>query len=97
MDGHSRHKHDSNHVVTSLVRVLGDVRTRRGLSLVVRIQADNHERDNKNKYRFVFCTIFVVLGNFREVQLNFFIVGRTFNDVDQQLACSQKPQNNKTC
>ena len=40
LDAH--HKHDSNQVVTSIVRVLGDVRSQRGtLPPTLRIQADN--------------------------------------------------------
>ena len=46
----SHHKHDSNQVVTSIMHVIDDVRARRGGKLppVLRIQADNCGRENKN-------------------------------------------------
>ena len=52
LDAH--HKYNSNQVITSIVRVLGDVRSRQGtLPPTLRIQADNCSRENKNKYIFV--------------------------------------------
>ena len=54
LDAH--HKHDSNQVITSIVCVLGDVRSRRGtLPPTLRIQADNCLRENKNKYVWILC------------------------------------------
>ena len=59
------HAHDSNQVVTSLAKVLGDVRSRKGsLPPVLRIQADNYGRENKNKYMFAYCASLVALGYF---------------------------------
>ena len=85
IDAH--HKHDSNQVVTSLVRVLGDVRARRGtLPPTLRIQADNCGRENKNCYMFAFCAALVALGHFREVQMYFLIVGHTHEDIDQKFS-----------
>ena len=54
----SHHKHDSNQVVTSIMHVIDDVRTRRGgkLLLVLRIQADNCRRENKTST----CLLFVL-------------------------------------
>ena len=66
----AHHAHDSNQVVTSLAKVLGDVRSRKGsLPPVLRIQADNCGRKNKNKYMFAYCASLVALGYFREVRL----------------------------
>ena len=44
------HKHDSNQVVTSIMHVIDDVRTCHGEKFppVLRIQADNCGRENKN-------------------------------------------------
>ena len=76
-------KHYSNQVVTSIMKVLGDIRIRQGtFPPTLRIQADNCSRENKNKYMFAFCACLVALGHFREVQLSFFIVGHTHNDID---------------
>ena len=48
LDAH--HKHDSNQVIMSIVRVLGDVRSRRGtLPPTLRIQANNCARENKKQ------------------------------------------------
>ena len=85
MDAH--HKHDSNQVVTSIVKVLGDVRIRRGtFPPTLRIQADNCSRENKNKYMFAFCACLVALGHFQEVQLSFLIVEHTHDDIDQRFS-----------
>ena len=81
------HAHDSNQVVTSLAKVLGDVRSRKGsLPLVLRIQADNCGRENKNKYMFAYCASLVALGYFREVRLSFLIIGHTHEDIDQRFS-----------
>ena len=85
VDAH--HKHDSNQVVTSIVKVLDDVKNRRRTLLpTLCIQADNYSRENKNKYMFAFCAYFVALGHFREVQLSFLIVGHIHDDVDQRFS-----------
>ena len=85
LDAH--HEHDSNQVVTSIVHVLGDVRSRQGtLPPTLRIQADNCSREHKNKYMFGFCATLVALGHFWEVQLSFLIVGHTHEDIDQRFS-----------
>ena len=85
VDAH--HKHDCNQVVTSIVKVLGDVKIRWGtLPPTLRIQADNRSQENKNKYMFAFCAPLVALGHFREVQLSFLIVGHTHDDIDQRFS-----------
>ena len=79
------HKHNSNQVVMSIIRVLGNVRSRRGtLPPTLCIQADNCSRENKNKYMFGFCATLVALGHFWEVQLSFLIVGHTHEDINQR-------------
>ena len=83
----AHHAHDNNQVVTSLAKVLDDVRSRKGsLPPVLRIQADNYGRENKNKYMFAYCASLVALGYFREVRLSFLIVGHTHEDIDQQFS-----------
>ena len=83
VDAH--HKHDSNQVMTSIVKVLGDVKNRRRtLPPTLRIQADNCSRVNQNKYMFAFCACLVALGHFREVQSSVLIVGHTHDDIDQR-------------
>ena len=80
----AHHAHDSNQVVTSLAKVLGDVQSRKGsLPPVLRIQAENCGRENKNKYMFAYCASLVALGYFREVRISFLIVGHTHEDIDQ--------------
>ena len=74
-------------MVTSLAKVLGDVRSRKGsFPPVLQIQANNYGRENKNKYMFVYCTSLVAIGYFQEVRLSFLIVGHTHEDIDQQLS-----------
>ena len=83
----THHKHDSNQDITSIICVLGNVRSRRDtLPLTLRIRADNCSRENKNKYMFRFCATLVALGHFREVQLSFLIVGHTHEDIDQRFS-----------
>ena len=84
----SHHKHDSNQVVTSIMHVIDDVRARRGGKLppVLRIQADNCGRENKNQYMFVFCAVLVGLRYFVEVYLSFLLVGHTHEDIDQRFS-----------
>jgi hypothetical protein len=85
IDAH--HKHDSNQVVTSIMKVLQDVKHRRGkLAPVLRIQADNCGRENKNVYIFGLCATLVALGFFKEIQLSFLIVGHTHEDIDQRFS-----------
>ena len=85
VDAH--HKHDSNQVVTSIMKVLGDVRQRRStFSPLLQIQADNCGRENKNKYVFGLCATLVGLGYFSKVQLSFLIVGHTHKDIDQRFS-----------
>ena len=85
VDAH--HKHDSNQVVTSIMKVLSDVRQRRGtFSPLLQIQANNCGRENKNKYVFGFCATLVGLGYFSEVQLSFLIIGHTHEDIDQRFS-----------
>ena len=83
----SHHKHDSNQVVTSIMKVLCDVKHQRGrLPPVLRIQADNCGRENKNVYILGLCATLVALGFFKEIQLSFLIVGHTHEDIDQRFS-----------
>ena len=84
----SHHKHDSNQVITSIMHVIADVRTRRGGTLppVLRIQANNCGRENKNQYMFALCAMLVGLGYFAEVYLSFLLVGHTHEDIDQRFS-----------
>ena len=83
----AHHAHNNNQVVTSLAKVLGDVRSRKGLlPPVLRIQADNCGRENKNKYMFAYYASLVALGYFWEVRLSFFIVGHTHEDINQRFS-----------
>jgi hypothetical protein len=83
IDAH--HKYDSNQVITSVMHVIADVRWRKGrLPPMLRIQVDNTTRENKNIYMFALCATLVGLGYFQEVQLCFFIVRHTHEDIDQR-------------
>ena len=84
----SHNKHDSNQVITSIMNVINDVRdSREGLlPCVLRIQADNYGRENKNQYMFAFCVVLVRLGYFVEVYLSFLLVGHTHEDIDKRLS-----------
>jgi hypothetical protein len=66
IDAH--HKHDSNQVVTSIMKVLQDVRRRcNRLPHHLRIQGDNCGRENKNVYIIALCGTLVALGFFKEI------------------------------
>lgn len=83
----SHHKHDSNQVVTSIMKVLQDVqRIRKKLPPILHIQADNCGRENKNVYMLGMCAALVGLGFFKEIQLSFLIVGHTHEDIDQRFS-----------
>ena len=61
----SHHKHDSNQVVTSIIKVLCDVKHWKGqFPHVLRIQADNCGRENNNVYILGLCATLVALGFF---------------------------------
>ena len=84
----SHHKYDSNHVITSIINVINDVRDRRGgfLPPMLQMQVDNCSHENKNQYMFVFCAALVGLGFFAEVYLSFLLVGHTHEDIDQRFS-----------
>jgi hypothetical protein len=85
IDGH--HRHDSNQVVTSIMRVLNAVHNARGtLPPILCIQADNCARENKNKFLFGLCATLVGLGYFEEVCVGFLLVGHTHSDIDQRFS-----------
>ena len=84
----SHYKYDSNQVITSIMHVIVDVRTRRGGTLppVLRIQADNCGKENKNQYMFAFCATLVELEYFAKMYLSFLLVGHTHDDIDQRFS-----------
>jgi hypothetical protein len=43
---------------------------------------DNATGDNKNRFVFCFWSLLVAKGIFREVYVNFILVGHTYNDID---------------
>jgi len=54
----------------------------RSLPPVLTLQLDNASGDNKNQWVFAFCSLLVYRAIFREVFINFFIVGHTHEDID---------------
>ena len=46
------------------------------------LQLDNACGDNKNRWVFAFCSLLVHKGVFREIFINFLIVGHTHDDID---------------
>ena len=49
---------------------------------ILNVQMDNATRDNKNRYVFCFWSLLVANKIFREVYVNFMIVGHTHDDID---------------
>ena len=84
----SHHKHDSNQVITSIMNIINDVRDCRGglLPPILRIRADNCDRENKNQYMFAFCATLVGLGFFADVYISFLLVEQTHEDIDQRFS-----------
>ena len=86
IDAH--HKHDSNHVVTSIMRVLEYVHhSRVSLPPIVSIQVDNYVWENKNKYLLRLCAALIGLGYFEEVWVSFLFVGHIHIDTNQCFSC----------
>jgi hypothetical protein len=75
--------HDSNSVISSIMKVL---RSMQGfgerLPPILRLQADNCWRENKNRFVFSFLSLLVKFQIFKEVEMGFMIVGHTHTDVD---------------
>ena len=46
------------------------------------LQLDNASGDNKNRWVFAFCSLLVYRAIFREIYINFLIVGHTHEDID---------------
>jgi hypothetical protein len=83
IDAH--HKHDSNQVVTSIMRILNYVYNARDeLLQILYIWAKNCAYKNKNKYLFGLCA---TLGFFEEVRVGFLLVGYTYLGIDQWFSC----------
>ena len=49
---------------------------------ILNMQIDNATGDNKNKHVFCFWSLLVAKKIFREVYVNFMIVGHTHDDID---------------
>jgi hypothetical protein len=49
---------------------------------ILNVQMDNAARNNKNQAIFCFWSVLVVKGIFREVYLNFVLVGHTHDNID---------------
>ena len=49
---------------------------------ILNVQMDNAVNDNKNKYVFCFWSLLVAKCIFREVYVNFMLVGHTHDDID---------------
>ena len=49
---------------------------------ILTLQLDNASGDNKNRWVFGFCSLLVFKGIFREIYINFLIVGHTHEDID---------------
>ena len=49
---------------------------------VLNLQLDNASGDNKNRYVFAFCSLLTLHNVFKEVYINFLIVGHTHDDID---------------
>ena len=49
---------------------------------ILNVQMDNATGDNKNRYVFCFWSLLVAKKIFREVYVNFMIVGHTHDDID---------------
>ena len=52
------------------------------LPSILNVQMDNATGDNKNKFLFCFWSLIVAKKIFREVYMNFIIVGHTHDDID---------------
>ena len=49
---------------------------------ILHVQMDNAVSDNKNRFVFCFWSLLVAKGIFREVYVNFMLVGHTHDDID---------------
>jgi len=54
----------------------------RPLSPILNVQMDNATGDNKNRYVYAFWSLLAVKQIFREVYVNFMMVGHTYDDID---------------
>jgi hypothetical protein len=66
----------------SLPPAIGDPVMAAPLPPVLNVQLDNACSDNKNRYVFSFFSLLVQKGVFREVYINFLLVGHTHEDID---------------
>jgi len=66
----------------SLPSFTGDVVLAQSLSLTLTLQLDNACGNNKNRFVFAFCSLLVHREVFREIFINFVIVGHTHEDIE---------------
>ena len=66
----------------SLLPFTGELAKPKPLPPILTLQLDNACGDNKIRYVFAFCTLFVHRQVFREVFINFLIFGHTDEDID---------------
>jgi hypothetical protein len=72
----------SNRCLSSLPPQPTDLVPRKPLPLILHVQMDNAVSDNKNRFVFCFWSLLVAKGIFREVHVNFMLVGHTHDDID---------------
>ena len=54
---------------------------------ILNVQMDNVVSDNKNKYVFCLSSLLIAKCIFREVYVNFMLVGHTHDDIDALFGC----------
>ena len=54
---------------------------------ILNVQMDNAVSDNKNRYVFCFWSLFVAKCIFREVYVNFMLVGHIHDNIDALFGC----------
>ena len=72
----------SDSCLNSLLPLPQELIPAQSLPPVLVLQLDNASGANKNRCVFAFCSLIVYKGIFREVFINFFIVGHTHEDID---------------
>jgi hypothetical protein len=53
------------------------------LLLKLLLQMDNHVKDNNNQHLLGFLSLLTIREVFKEVELGFFLVGHTHEDIDK--------------
>ena len=66
----------------SLPEPLSELVIAMNLPPTIRVQLDNCAKDNKSRYVFVYWSLLVAKGIFKEVFVSFLLVGHAHNDID---------------